>query len=134
MALQRLFLFGGLRPWSPLDWTAQDDRVRGGSSQSYLDASPFSPTAVFYGNLDTTTLGGAGFASQRTTCNCTWDLSMYDGISLDIEKTDGKKYTLTLKDQISSRSTNGSEQSTISWEYDFVTADLTKHERGEGET
>lgn len=120
------------RRWSPLEWTASDDRVRGGSSQSYLDASPLSPTAVFYGNLDTKTLGGAGFASQRTTAESTWDLSNFDGILLDIEKTDGKKYTLTLKDEILPKRPDGREQSTVSWEYDFVTADLTKHDRGEG--
>jgi len=118
------------RNWSPLEWTSSDDRVRGGSSQSYIDASPLSPIAVFYGNLDTKTLGGAGFASQRTTTSSTWDLSNYDGILLDIEKTDGKKYTLILKDEILPKSPNGREQSTISWEYDFGTEELTKHGQG----
>ncbi len=108
------------RPWSPTDWTDSDDRVRGGSSYSELICDPSSPTAVFHGNLDTKTLGGAGFASQRTTGeDRNWDLSSYDGITLDIEKSDDKKYTLILKDELLPKGSNGREQSTISWEYDF---------------
>lgn len=108
------------RPWSPLDWTSSDDRVRGGSSYSELACSPFSPTAIFKGNLDIETLGGAGFASQRTTGEGrNWDLSKYDGMVLDIEKADGKQYTLILKGELLPKSPNGREQSTISWEYDF---------------
>jgi hypothetical protein len=108
------------RPWSPKDWTDSDDRVRGGSSYSELTCDPSSPTAIFHGNLDTKTLGGAGFASQRTTGeDQDWDLSKYDGITLDTVKSDGKKYTLILKDELLPKSPNGREQSTVSWEYDF---------------
>lgn len=108
------------RPWSALDWTSSDDRVRGGASHSELACKPSSHTAIFQGNLDIKTLGGAGFASQRTTReDRNWDLSGYDGILLDISKADGKRYTLTLKDELLPKSPNGREQSTISWEYDF---------------
>jgi hypothetical protein len=94
--------------------------VRGGASYSELACEPSSPTAVFHGNLDTKTLGGAGFASQRTTGeDRNWDLSSYAGIALDIQKSDGKKYTLILKDELLPKSPNGREQSTVSWEYDF---------------
>jgi hypothetical protein len=94
--------------------------VRGGASQSHLTCTPFHPTAVFHGHLDIKTLGGAGFASQRTTGDDrNWDLSSYDGILLDIEKSDTKRYTLTLKDELLPKSPNGREQSTVSWEYDF---------------
>jgi hypothetical protein len=94
--------------------------VRGGSSYSGLTCDPSSPTAVFHGNLDTKALGGAGFASQRTTGeDRNWDLSSYDGITLDIKKTDGKKYTLILKDELLPKSPNGREQSTVGWDYDF---------------
>jgi len=119
-ALSKLYLFGGDRPWSPIDWTASDDRVRGGSSFSELLCSPSEPIAIFRGNLDTKTLGGAGFASQRTTGeDRSWDLSNYDGIMLDITKSDDKMYTLLVKDELLPKSPNGREQSTISWEYDF---------------
>ena len=108
------------RPWSPLDWTSSDDRVRGGSSISELSCNPTSPTAIFHGNLDIKTLGGAGFASQRTTGeDRNWDLSKYEGLILDIAKSDEKQYTLTLKDELLPKSSNGREQSTVSWEYDF---------------
>jgi hypothetical protein len=67
--------------------------------------------------LDIKTLGGAGFASQRTTNDDrTWDLSAYSGIHLDLEKTDGKKYTFVIKDEILPLDERGREQSTISYE------------------
>jgi hypothetical protein len=44
---------------------------------------------------------------------------VYDGICLDLGKHDGKKYTLTLKDEILPPMEDGREQSTISYEYDF---------------
>ncbi|KAI9722354.1 MAG: hypothetical protein M1812_001826 [Candelaria pacifica] len=121
MAKHQLFLFGGGNSWSSGDWTASDDRVRGGKSQSYLDCSPNEPTAKFHGNLDIKTLGGAGFASQRTTGEeRSWDLSAYDGIELDLVKADEKQYTLILKDELlPPNPDNGREQSTISYEYDF---------------
>jgi hypothetical protein len=106
------------RGWKASDWTDSDDRVRGGASQSHLTISGSS--ARFHGNLDITALGGAGFASQRTTGDDrTWDLSAYDGIYLSLDKHDGKKYTLTLKDEIKPLMEDGREQSTISYEYDF---------------
>jgi hypothetical protein len=88
------------RPWDPLDWTSSDDRVRGGSSYSKLSCSSQSPIAEFHGNLDIKTLGGAGFASQRTTGeDRLWDLSGYDGLELDIAASDAKQYTVILKDE-----------------------------------
>ena len=81
--------------------------------------------ARFHGNLDIKTLGGAGFASQRTTTeDTTWDLSDYDGIKLDLGKSDGKRYTFILKDELLARNPdNGREQATISYEYDFAVSE-----------
>ena len=76
--------------------------------------------ALFHGNLDIKTLGGAGFASQRTVGVLNLDLSAYDGLALDVEKSDGKKYTLIIKDELLPTREDGREQSTISWEFDFV--------------
>jgi hypothetical protein len=85
------------------------------SSQSYLDTS--SSPARFHGTLDITTLGGAGFASQRTTRSASWDLSAYSGIRLLLGKSDGKKYTFVVKDEVLPLDpVTGREQSTISWE------------------
>lgn len=58
-----------------------------GKSISYLDCT--DKTGTFRGNLDIKTLGGAGFASQRTTQeDAEWDLSRYAGIELCIAKGD----------------------------------------------
>ncbi|KAK4637882.1 uncharacterized protein CLAFUR5_00677 [Fulvia fulva] len=111
-------LFGGATPWSSDDWTASDDRVRGGKSQSYLECS--DTVGRFHGNLDIETLGGAGFASQRTTDDREWDLSDYAGLQILVSKGDKKRYTLNLKDELLPRDPDtGREQSTVSYECDF---------------
>jgi hypothetical protein len=76
--------------------------------------------ATFSGHLDITTLGGAGFASQRTADNFpAQDISGSPSIVLDIAKTDGKRYVFVCKDDVQPKLPDGREQSTISWEYDF---------------
>ncbi|KAI0830030.1 NADH:ubiquinone oxidoreductase complex I intermediate-associated protein 30 [Hypoxylon sp. FL0890] len=114
------YLFGGLKPWQEHAWSASDDRVRGGKSRSYLVCSPDSSVASFRGTLDITALGGAGFASQRSVDPQSWDLFDYQGLRLGIEQGDGKKYTLVVKDDIPSKREDGRDESTVSWEYDFV--------------
>lgn len=73
--------------------------------------------------MDIETLGGAGFASQRTTGEDRhWDLTRTDGIQLTIRSLspDDKRYTFILKDELlPPNPDNGREQSTISWEFDF---------------
>lgn len=55
--------------------------------KSYFDCD--KGVGRFHGVLDIKTLGGAGFASQRTTGeNRAWDLSGYAGISLDVAAAD----------------------------------------------
>ncbi|EKG19565.1 Galactose-binding domain-like protein [Macrophomina phaseolina MS6] len=122
MALKTCDIFGGTLPWKAADWTSSDDRVRGGKSESYFDISPEDPVARFYGKLDIKTLGGAGFASQRTTGeNRTWNVDGYDGIQLEITKSDSKRYTFNIKNELLPPDPNtGREQSTISYEHDFV--------------
>lgn len=92
--------------------------------QSYLDCYP--NIALFHGQLDIETLGGAGFASQRTTGTYRhWDLSAFDGIvlTLDESRSDHKRYTLILKDQLPlASSKEGQDRSTLSWEADFNVA------------
>jgi len=130
---------GHRRSFTDPPWQPTDDRVRGGSSQSYL--SPLLNNGAFFnGTLDIKTLGGAGFASQFSPENedgnngqsraanvdkiaddgKAWDLSAYDGIEVDIGNGDGKVYTLILKDDRSpSKGDDGREQASISWEVDF---------------
>ena len=89
--------------------------------KSYLDCHPRK--AIFQGHLDTKTLGGAGFASQRTTGDDrNWDLSRFDGllITIDAAHSDTKKYTLICKDELlPPDSDSRREQATTSWEFDF---------------
>ncbi|MCJ1438831.1 hypothetical protein MMC27_008221 [Xylographa pallens] len=122
----QLYLFGGTSPWitPSVNWTTVDDRVRGGSSQSYLTLVPNSTHVCFSGTLDTKTLGGAGFASQTTTGDKVWDLSAYDGIQIDVIKGQEKIYTLIVKDEVpQSKRSDGREISSVNWEYDFKIAE-----------
>ena len=75
--------------------------------------------AVFRGFLDVTALGGAGFASQRTTDPQTWDLSRYRGLVVDVVAADDKHYVVSLKDEVPSRRPDGRERSALSWELAF---------------
>jgi len=112
--------------------------------QSYLDCAPHNPIAHFHGTLDIDTLGGAGFASQRTTDeDREWDLSSFEGIEITVVDGDcrpyspvvlfvystsqlthimqkkAKRYTFILKDEILAHRPDGREQSGISYEYEF---------------
>lgn len=85
-----------------------------------MTCSPQSLVAKFHGNLDISTLGGAGFASQRTTEEIgPWDISGYDGLEITVDpRSDGKIYTVILKDDTSpEESYEGGRIS--NWEYDF---------------
>ncbi|EED20679.1 conserved hypothetical protein [Talaromyces stipitatus ATCC 10500] len=131
MTVTRKYLFGGDTPWSKQDWTTCDDRIRGGASASrlsikpstvdHIDNQPYSSSAFFHGFLDITTLGGAGFASQRnTTYTLNWHLEKYDGIEFIVGKSDGKRYSFVLKDEMLPKRPDGREQSSLNWEYEFV--------------
>ena len=87
-------------------------------------------TALFFGHLDSTTLGGAGFTSQRNVDNAAgspWDLSAFDGIRLRLKKPDENadtfcdplNYTFSLKDVIPPQLPGGGENSTLTWEATF---------------
>ncbi|EPS45854.1 hypothetical protein H072_306 [Dactylellina haptotyla CBS 200.50] len=114
-------LFGREKSWDSAQWTASDDRVRGGKSQSYLRVSDDKSIATFYGNLDIEALGGAGFASQRTTASAggPWDLSEATGIFIGLESLDDRIYTIVVKDEILPKRPDGREQSTTSYEFSF---------------
>lgn len=115
-------------PWNASDWIASDDSVRGGLSRSSIEViqpgSPGNllgdePIASFFGTLDHEALNGSGFASQRTADG--WpgaDLSAFDRLIVEVPYTDGKTYTLNLKDTVLPP-VGGLEQATVSWEHDF---------------
>lgn len=115
-------------PWNASEWIASDDTVRGGLSRSSLEVIPpgapgnpsgSEPIASFVGSLDYEALNGSGFASQRTVDG--WpgvDLSAYDRLVVEVPYTDGKTYTINVKDTVLP-AVNGVEQATVSWEHDF---------------
>lgn len=125
-------------PWDKGIWTASDDTVRGGVSQSYLDVlepktydNPFShPIAKFYGRLDHEVLGGSGFATQRTIEGLpVTDLSSYDRLLVEIPYSDGKIYTINIRDS-NVETKDGKDQPSVNWAYDFQLP-ATKIAKGE---
>ncbi|CDM34304.1 hypothetical protein DTO013E5_2306 [Penicillium roqueforti] len=114
--------------WDLSRWTSSDDRVRGGSSVSNLDPTPEG--VLFHGNLDIETLGGAGFASQRTIGDeQVWDLTGHDGVELHVGPSDRKRYTFSLTDEIPQQRPDGREQSALVWEYDFCESETGREVR-----
>ena len=126
----------------PPPWQTKDDRIRGGASQSYLTAIEGTTSARFHGRLDTSTLGGAGFASQfspedapppqtaphaekQPATDWFWALASYDGIELVMgESNDGKEYTFILRDEKEQeKRSDGRGKAGISWEVKFKPAD-----------
>lgn len=122
-----------LRPWIPPFWDASNDRVRGGISRSSLSALADN-CAFFSGHLDIETLGGVGFTSQyQSAAYCqdnedstdqgVWNLGAYDGIEIDITVSDGKIYTLVLKDEDpQDKRDDGRERAGVNWEAEFQVA------------
>ena len=88
-------MFGGGKVWKPKNWSPVNDQVRGGSSTSFV--SVWNNILRFYGHLDTSTLGGAGFASQRFTLDSPWDWSDFQGFLINIHSGDSKMYSFNLK-------------------------------------
>ncbi|RKP39893.1 NADH:ubiquinone oxidoreductase intermediate-associated protein 30, partial [Dimargaris cristalligena] len=127
-------IFGGNQPWDTSKFSAVDDRVRGGQSQSYLTAVDDGRAVRFHGNLDTTTLGGAGFASQRTNHLEAQPLNFTGVVALRItldrdphlptSSTDdaahqSKLYAINLHDGVRATQPDGRRQSDIEFKYIF---------------
>lgn len=118
------------QPWNASQWVASDDSARpGGLSRSNLEVLPpntpdnpsGSPVARFSGTLDYEALNGSGFASRRTADD--WpglDLAAFDGVVLEVPYSDGRTYTLNIKDTVAPPAADGRERASVSWEHDFV--------------
>ncbi|KAI9363481.1 complex I intermediate-associated protein 30-domain-containing protein [Zopfochytrium polystomum] len=117
----RLFLFGGDCPWNVSRWFAVDDRVRGGASVSTLTAVDGGVAAVFQGTLNTTALGGAGFASQRSLAEAgrPWNLTGYSGIEIVVLDADDRTYAFNLMNAVGQTFPNGTVQSSVEYKYSF---------------
>lgn len=146
---QTVTLFGSksLEPrkvWNASDFTAIDDRVRGGSSTSRVEVDKADQqdddkkgSLIFEGFLDTLTLGGAGFASQSYVHPLPGSsigrgefsglriiaAPIADSVSSSPVKGGGKgpvsTYTLNLKTASPQQRPDGRRESTIVYEYDF---------------
>jgi hypothetical protein len=112
-------LFGKNR-WE-LPWKTVDDRIRGGSSESYLEI--VKNGVRFYGYLDTMTLGGAGFASQQYWFPIPLNAKGYRGIYLIISKADGKRYSINLTEKYPENRGDGRNRSQINYKAPFVPQD-----------
>ena len=133
-------------PWRSDDFVAVDDRVRGGTSHSHTAIVQYPPISrgelVFSGFLDTTTLGGAGFASQasNTAFPVALNKDEFGGIRLVVRKqpdweepsppSDGTipgggkgpvtSFVFEIKTEEPKRRPDGRRESVIVWEWSFT--------------
>jgi hypothetical protein len=90
-------------------------RVRGGQSQSFFTFAANDQSAIFSGNLDISTLGGAGFASQRTEIAQT--KLAFTTVRLEVvpgDFSDDKTYALNLYPSL------GNDPNASNLEYKFL--------------
>lgn len=127
-------------PWRPDDFFAVDDTVRGGSSRSHITLAQNPPLCrgeiVFSGFLDTTTLGGAGFASQVSSSVLPVTLSRHNFVGLRLVVRKQARPPLTsppegggkdavrsivfqIKTEVPQRRPDGRRESVIVWEWNF---------------
>jgi hypothetical protein len=109
-------LFGSF-DWQ-LPWITVDDRIRGGSSQSYLEST--GEGVCFHGTLDTTTLGGAGFASQQYWFERPLNANSFNGIYLKLDSVDEKRYSVNLVNQFPENRGDGRKKSQINYKATFI--------------
>ncbi|SPO26267.1 uncharacterized protein UTRI_02543 [Ustilago trichophora] len=133
--------------WRSDYFCAVDDRVRGGTSHSHTAIVQYPPISrgelVFSGFLDTTTLGGAGFASQAssTAFPVTLTKDDFSGLRLVVRKqpnwsepspppSDGSNpgggkhpvtsFVFEIKTEEPKRRPDGRRESVIVWEWSFT--------------
>ncbi|KAI8799654.1 complex I intermediate-associated protein 30-domain-containing protein [Cladochytrium replicatum] len=115
--LSRIQVFGP-NNWHQEEWIAVNDGVRGGISQSFVNITADN-FLRFNGNIDTTTLGGAGFASQQVTNTPYFDtlaLYSYSGLAITTAGGDGKEYSINLKTTFPANIS----QSIVEYKYKFT--------------
>ncbi|ORX96577.1 NADH:ubiquinone oxidoreductase complex I intermediate-associated protein 30 [Basidiobolus meristosporus CBS 931.73] len=114
-------IFGKSINWKSLAFTAVDDRVRGGRSQSHLTVNREGTAAVFHGHLDYTALGGAGFASQfYSKPGSPYNLREFQGLCIETEDGDGKTYAINLKTEHSPKRPDNRNASVVEYKYLFT--------------
>ncbi|KAJ1917781.1 hypothetical protein IWQ60_007683 [Tieghemiomyces parasiticus] len=154
------YIFGGDKLWDASKFTAVDDRVRGGSSESFLVPVDGGRSVTFQGTLDTKTLGGAGFASQRTEViddqgkplNLTGAASLRltvkvpdaidqpplaagnagPGSDQGVEPEGGKYYAINLHDDPAAAQPEGRRNSSVEFKYVFQVPSHSEDIKGNG--
>ncbi|KAJ3051919.1 hypothetical protein HK097_007068 [Rhizophlyctis rosea] len=120
-------IFGSTSSWTPPLWIAVNDQIRGGASTSSLTISTLDNSALFTGHLDTSKLGGAGFASYRTSETTSppkrWDLTPFSGLKLITREGDGKRYSLNLITTPPTNRPDGRIQSRVEYKFSFVASE-----------
>ncbi|GAC71321.1 FOG: RRM domain [Moesziomyces antarcticus T-34] len=133
-------------PWRSDDFYAVDDRVRGGTSHSHMGIVQYPPNSrgeiIFSGFLDTTTLGGAGFASQASSKRFPVPLAKerFQGLRIVVRKqpswtepsnppSDGSipgggkapvtSFVFEIKTQEPPKRPDGRRESVVVWEWSF---------------
>lgn len=101
--------------WNASSFHAVDDRVRGGSSQSHAQLTAKDGQLLFSGYLDTTTLGGAGFASQQYGASPAFPITLepaaYKGLELRVIPQETKMDTESGSSSQQGTSTGSSSNS-----------------------
>ncbi|KAK4047793.1 hypothetical protein OIV83_005135 [Microbotryomycetes sp. JL201] len=127
----RQALFGGTQPWPA--FIAVNDTVRGGKSSSSWRTDTHN-RGQFQGVLDTTALGGAGFASQSATFQRLEIDNQALGLELSLVASENKGseknpniFTLVLKNERAKTRPDGRRESVLSYEFSFSAP--THHEQ-----
>ncbi|KAG8792929.1 hypothetical protein FRC12_004445 [Ceratobasidium sp. 428] len=115
-------------PWCVENWETVDDRIRGGKSISFLRTRNRDGGVVFSGTLDTTALGGAGFASQRYQFPggpLHVPSPEYAGMRIELDPTTcshhtPKEFTFILATTPITRRPDGRANSRTNWEATFT--------------
>ncbi|KAJ3105511.1 hypothetical protein HDU97_007990 [Phlyctochytrium planicorne] len=100
-----LDLFGGDFKWEPKQLVVLSDHYSGGKSVGSVSSSPDNTALVFSGSIEATSThkgfvalsGTRENASELSATPPLWDFSAWDGLSVTIRKSDGKKYSLNLR-------------------------------------
>lgn len=119
--------------WNVSEFKAVDDRVRGGSSQSKVEIVQGAPgqgqgqgQLKFSGFLDTTTLGGAGFASQQHFTDPAFPISLpaekFSGLSLRVKPSPSNSSTSTASDNANQTQPGGGKGPVTLYNFNLYTS------------
>ena len=106
--------------WKLESWITVDDRIRGGKSISKL-AETSGKNVIFSGSLDTTALGGAGFASQQFWFEKPLDFNGYNSLIVRLtgNQKEEKMISINLYNDYPSDRGDGRNKSQVVYKASF---------------